>query len=337
MSSQVKKKAAEIDELIRRNAAEAKGTADDSIAPDSDSAIQDGDQPAQDDQVSAEVLPIDGGEQDSQPTDTAGDDKFASLEAQLTEAQRRADQADQRWRSLDGQLRSKDEQIDRLTDLVAKMTEAPPPAAEPPPPVGVTTADSDAFGDDMIDMVTRVARQVVEASVSDLKKSLEGLSTTVEGVSQHAAVAANESFESKLTRLSPRWSEFDRDEKFHEWLAESPTRGQMFAQGAKAKDAVGVAEFFNMYVSKVEAAEAAANAADGKKTDQLNRQVAPGKSRSTPTPASTVPTDKKQWTRTEIATAYSNQQRGAYTKEEWAALEAEMTAAQREERVDYSR
>lgn len=333
MSQQVKQKAAEIDELIRRNAAAAQDgeAADESVAPD-ETVVED-----EDTQQVAEVVELDSGPQEDAGVDSAIDDTLAQMQAQLEEANKRAATADQRWRSLDGQLRSKDEQIDRLTDLVGKMTEARAEPAEPPAPAGATSADSENFGADMIDMVQRVARQIAQAEIATLKQTLDGLSQTVDTVSQNTAVAMNESFEAKLTRLAPRWQDFDRDQGFHDWLNETGSRSSMFQNAAQSKDAEMVAEMFNMYTTLVEAKAATEQAAVTKKANKLEQQVAPGKSRSTATPASTGSADKKQWTRTEIAQAYNNKSRGQISKEDWAVLEAEIAAAQREGRVDYDR
>ena len=87
----------------------------------------------------------------------------------------------------------------------------------------------------------------------------------------------------------------------------------------------------------VDAELSAAREAAEARVAELEKQVAPGKSRSTQTPSAAVTTDERIWTRSEIAQAYSDNSKGKYTPEEWAPLEREIAAAQANERVDYSK
>jgi hypothetical protein len=65
---------------------------------------------------------------------------------------------------------------------------------------------------------------------------------------------------------------------------------------------------------------------------RLVRQVAPGKSKSTPSPAQQDGA-KRQWTRSGIADFYKKMKQ--YPADTAAALERDIFAAQKEGRVDY--
>lgn len=339
MSTKVKQEAARIDDLIKANAAAARGEqptppADDAPASESAVETQQGD-----DQQAADVVDFTPGQtppNDDQPAVTT-ENSDDSVEKLRQEAER----WEQRWRSLDGQLRSKDEQIDRLTEMVSRMADATSSRQtepqEPAKPSGVLNTDSDNFGEDMVEFVQRVARGIVQSEIAAVSQAVQNLQQELSTTSQNVAVAVNETFESQLTRLAPKWQEFDRDDGFHAWLNESDTRLNMFTTAAKNKDAPTVAEFFNLYISKRQAEQASVEGAASGRKSKLEKQVSPGKSRSTATPASTAPTNERIWTRTEIANAYNSKRRGEFTKEEWAALEKEIERAQRDGRVDYNK
>lgn len=328
MSTKVKQEAAAIDKIIEANAAQARGEtvgADSEAAPDPRLNLVESQPVAEDDS-------FEGGEQE---TDIIDETNAAPVEAE--QALARAEQAEQRWKSLDGQLRSRDAQITQLTELVAKMAEGQnsAPKVEAEPASGLVSGDSDSFGDDMIDFVERVARSIVKAEISQLAGALDGLQNDVNLVSQNTAVAVNESFEGKLDKLAPRWREFDTAETFHTWLAESDTRKNLFLQGCQQKDAKAVAEIFQMYIGGVELAEARSGAASKSKVDKLEKQVAPGKSKSSAPASVKTPTGDRIWTRTEIATAYTNASK--LDKDDWVEMERQIAAAQASGRVDYTK
>lgn len=333
MPQAVRDKAREIDALIEANAAAARGeapAADTDPAADPESALG-----VEDTQQGAEVLDFQEADQD----DDTGADPMADFQQQLNEARQAAETAEQRWRSLDGQLRSKDEQIERLTELVAKMTDHAPAKQEAPvEPAGVSKDDADTFGDDMVDFVQRVARDIARREIANLVSTLDGLEAKVKDVEQHTAVAVNDSFQTKLSKLAPGWEKFDTDQGFHDWLSESSTRKRLFGEAAEGRDAPGVAEFFNMYATKVAAEAEPQQRKASDKARKLEAQVQPGKGRTTRTQAQDIPTGQpRTWTRTEIAQNYQKYSQGKFTKEEWAKLEQEMAIAQRDDRVDYSR
>jgi hypothetical protein len=239
---------------------------------------------------------------------------------------------EQRYRSLDGMIQARDRQIEQLTHLLANMQQAPAHTAEQPKQSSklISKEDEDAFGADLIDLARRVAKEESGSYISQLENKLAQLTEQLQGVAQTTAVTVHDRFENQLTQAVPNWRQIDADQKFIEWLQANPTRNKVFAEAAKAQDVQGVAYFFEEYAGK-----APQGAAKPTVDPRLEKQVAPGRSKSVPTAAKSQP-DKKQWTRTEIAGFYANG-RKQYSTEEYAKLERDLFNAQKEGRVDFTR
>ena len=326
MSSNAKRAGQKADDLIRANAAAADAKADNIATPDTPVEILAAEP------VVAEVIEFEQAVQEPEAVDTNSVD-VSALEQKLADTQAAQAQADQRWRSLDGQLRAKDAQIDRLTELVGKMTTEP---AQPQAPQGVQTSDADDFGTEMVDFVQRLAASAAQDAVGRLAPTIQGLTNEVEVVSKHTAKSQALTFEGLLDKLSPSWSQLDTDQGFHDWLGQSPTRNKIFLEGAQTQDAEIVSDFFNMYADTLDRASTQVQAKENKRANELEKQVSPGKSRSTATASSVSPPDQKNWTRSEIAGAYSEYSKGNIPADEWGPLEKAIAAAQAEGRVDYS-
>jgi hypothetical protein len=323
MSSQVKRKAAEADEMIRQMAAAAEAGVSDNQEPEANAQPE-----------TAEVVAIQPNDsQNDSETDVISEQSVSETrysDDEIAELQEAARKADARWRSLQGQIDSKDRQIEQLHSLLSNMqSAAPAETAESSQgtAAGYTKEDADNFGDDLIDLVSRVARQVAgevaQSQVQPLQKELET-------VSSFTASSVQESFESKLDKTSSNWRALNEDTKFIDWLQESETRLNGFRNAAAAKDAIGTADYFNMY-SKLFGLDVD-KAAD--KQRKLEKQLAPGKARSTATTASSTP-EGKNWTRSEIAAFYTN--KGSMPADEFAKTERAIAKAMSEDRVDYTK
>lgn len=268
-------------------------------------------------------------------TPDATEDHSAAAPAADALAQAKTDAAkwEQRYRSLDGMIQARDRQIEQLHQLLAGMQQAAP-AAEAPATTGkklISEKDEEAFGADLIDLARRVAQEEHGQVVTALKDQIRQLTEQLSGVSQVAAVSAQDRFEAQIAAQVPNWKTIDADPAFVDWLNELPTRMRMFTEAARSQDAPSLAYFYKEYADKTAPAAAAATAAD----TRLERMVAPGRTRSVATPAQ-APSEKKQWTRSEIARFYKSGRRD-YSPEEYTKVEKDIFAAQREGRVDPSR
>lgn len=245
---------------------------------------------------------------------------------------------EQRYKSLNGMIESRDRQIQQLHDLIAGMQQHSQQGSQPKeegsaPESYITDEDTKMFGSDMVDMARRAAREEGRAMLAELQKELNSFKQELQGVSKTAQKSVHETFQTKLANTVPNWREIDTDPEFIEWLRSTPARMQVFSQSVQQQDVQGTAYFYDEF-SKLKGKQTAeAEAPKQKKRQQLETQVAPGKSKGTA--PDTQAGDKKIWTRSEIAATYSN--RKGLDSGEFAKLEREIAQAQREGRVDYSK
>lgn len=241
---------------------------------------------------------------------------------------------EQRYRSLDGMIQARDRQIEQLHQLIAAMQQAPK-AEQPETPKGkqklVTEKDEEAFGADLVDLARRAAREEQGAYVEQLEARIEQLTQRLQGVAQTTAETVQDRFEAQLTAAVPEWRKIDADPTFIAWLQQSPTRNKLFAEAARTQAVDDVAYFFKEYAERHAQPATQAPAVD----PRLEKQIAPGKPK-TVQPPSRSPSDKKQWTRTEIADFFANGKK-RYSAEDFARMERDAFSAQREGRVDFSR
>jgi hypothetical protein len=333
MSSVVKRKAQENDERIRQLAAQS---AEQQILPTPDGTNAGDLEPIESEVVTfvqqdTELrTPLPDEASDQQPVENA-----MSIEDEVAALKAEAEKANQRWRSLQGQIGSKDKQIEQLHTLIANMNTAPA-AEEPtraPVPMGYTKADEDAFGEDMIDVVERIARSVASAEIAEIKRTMEGVTHNLQNVEAHTAKAVKSQFDATLTALAPNWEQLNNDDDFIAWLTSSPTRQNLFAGAVEQKDAEAVAEVFNIYNQAY--GKPVEDAKQMRRQKKLENQIAPGRSRSTATNASSQPEEKRAWTKSEIQAVYNA--KGQYSKDDFAKLEREIATAMKADRVDYTK
>ena len=178
------------------------------------------------------------------------------------------------------------------------------------------------FGEPLVDLIRRAAREEVQgkdSEIAQLKRQLEQLS---------GATTANVevTFYDRLAAAVPDWQTINDDPEFHTWLGEvdeltGAQRQDILSQAEEKRDADRVARFFKAF-KKVQQDKSAES------STSLEAQVAP---EATRTPE--VPKGKKLWTRAEIAAFYAADRRGAYTEEQAAAIDTEIQLAIRENRV----
>ena len=272
-----------------------------------------------------------------QPTSEPGDQNTGNSSAD-EDARDEARKWEQRYKSLDGMLKSRDKQIAQLHELIASMQHsAQQPAQKEVSQESqqhITDEDTKMFGADMVDMARRAAREEVYAGMQSLHAEIQSLRDSLKGVETTTQHTVKESFESKLDSLAPNWRTLDRDENFIAWLRDTPARQDVFAAAVQQRDAQSVASYFQEYERITQAQQTQRNSAQQARKQQLEKQVAPGRSKTTSKDVRTSG-DEKIWTRSEISETYANKKR--IKPDEFSKLEREIAAAQREGRVDYNR
>lgn len=184
----------------------------------------------------------------------------------------------------------------RVTELTTKLEKAE--AAKKQTSM-VTDDDVKNFGEDLIEVQRKVAREVAaefEGELDKLRTDNEALRKQL-GVTETAVQQS--SFETRLQRLVPDFVEVDADPRWIAWLDEvdpvlrAPRRtvaGDAFARG----DADGVAHYVNMFKATIAQPEAKPNATKNK---ELERQIQPGRSAGSAAPVSNK---AKAYTQTEV-------------------------------------
>ena len=168
---------------------------------------------------------------------------------------------------------------------------------------------------------------------------MTGMKETVAATSQRQEVTANELFERKLTELAPGWEALNEDAAFLVWLKNRPVFGNAILAAGQALDHEGAAEIFNTYTRLNTQIEVMVKAPAADRQAELEAQIAPGKARQQPLEQQSAAEDKT-WALSEIQEVYRKKQsrsgKPAYTTEEFATLDREIAAAQRDGRVNYN-
>lgn len=257
----------------------------------------------------------------------------------------------QRWLSLQGQFNSLNQRVQfaeernaQLENLLTSMQQAEAQKPAEAKPSLVTDADREAFGEDMIDVVRRAAREEVAAKdkeIAELRGYLRQLQQVVPAVQQVQQVqrqTAQEKFFSDLAKDVPDWKAINSNPDFVNWLFEVDpftkiTRQTYLTDAQRSGDLERVVSIFNAWKSISGVADTQQQTKRNTVQNELEMQVAPGReATSTPAPQGG---SGKIWTRAEIAKFYDDARRGKFKGREAdrAALERDIFVAQKEGRI----
>jgi hypothetical protein len=212
-------------------------------------------------------------------------------------------------KELKGSLKAIQEQLEDLKN------------AKPVEPL-VKQEEIDEYGEGLIDVARRIAREELatkDSEISKLKAKLE----TLEGVTTKTV---EKDFYSSLEARVPDWTTINQDKSFHQWLDEVDEltglrRQDLLSQAEQNRDADRVVKFFTAFKKTSQKQVAAASNA-------LETQVAPN---STKTP--NTPPSKKIWSRAEIADFYKKVRTGSVSDKDIIAIESDIHAATIEGRI----
>lgn len=258
----------------------------------------------------------------------------------------------QRYLSLQGQYNSQvptlQGQVQQLTEQVKQLTETleqnqQKPADAPKQSELVTKTDVEAFGEDLVDLARRIAREEFgnrETKYIQKIEALEGQLAVAKGevdnVAQSQARTANERFFDGLTAALPTWESVQATAECQDWLATripgtSATWDTALKQAAATRDVAAVVEVFEVFFEKHPELNPKAKAAANSTKQELQRQVAPGKSSA----SSAQPTQKRVYTPSEYEAESMRQLRLMQTgkMDEAMRIESELNAALAEGRI----
>lgn len=251
----------------------------------------------------------------------------------------------QKYKTLQGKY---DAEVPRLhqqiRDLNAKLQELEKaqkePESEPTKPKEkvsyVTDADRAEFGEELIDVQRRVAREVA----AEYQEQIEAQAKVIEELRSQVANTGSQigqmTFAQKLAQLVPDFDKVDRDERWVAWLNEhdpmlrAPRRTQAKA-AFDAGDAEAVAHYVNLWKASVADTQEPVKA---KRQAELEKQVAPNRSANSARTQS-AGKESKIYSAREVEAAWTKirtlNTRGQL--DDAAELEAQITAAYLEGRV----
>ena len=251
---------------------------------------------------------------------------------------------EQRFRVMEGkykaevprlieQNRTLSEQLDRA--LAALETKA----KEPPPDTKlVTDADIEAYGNDLVDMVRRAAREefktLSEAFAAKLDQRFGDVAAKAERAEKQTVKSETDKFWTAIRGAHADFDEVNADPRWDAFL-DTNVPGTRFTRRAVANDAVDrfdagvVIEQLTAFKDSVGLGKPEVPA---KPKPNLNSQVAPSSSRSSTPQASGA---QRIWTGKEYADALDHRNGQRMPREDYEALIAEAETALNEGRVRF--
>lgn len=207
----------------------------------------------------------------------------------------------------------------------------------------ITDADREGYGEELIDMARRAARDALAPEMDALRAQNEALTNRVKSTGKR------ELFQSMDTSL-PTWRQINRDTRFLAWLRlpnvyTGQVRGNMLKAAVDGGNAPQALQLFRDFLLEANATgqitpaaqteqQQAQQAAPHVPALDLGALAAPG--RAKPSSGDTqVPAEKPTYSRVQISKFYEDSRKGLYAgrEAEYRAIEADLSAAQREGRI----
>ena len=251
---------------------------------------------------------------------------------------------EQRFRVMEGkykaevprlieQKRTLSEQLDRaLAALETKVKEAQPDAKL------VTDADIEAYGDDLVDMVRRAAREefktLSEAFSAKLDQRFGDVAAKADRAEKQAVKSETDKFWEVVYAAHPDFETVNADARWDAFL-NSNVPGTRFTRRAVADDALNrfdagvVVEQLAAFKDSIGVGKSAPAA---RAKPNLNSQVAPSSTRSS---APQAEGSQRVWTGKEYADALDHRNGQRMAREDYEALIAEAETALAEGRVRF--
>ena len=235
------------------------------------------------------------------------------------------------------------QRLQQMEQLLASMTAVNPQSTAPAADRLVTDKDVEEYGES-IDMMRKVTReelgavaQRIAAIEATLRQMQVNVVPQVQAVAQRQQMSAEQQFWADLAAAVPNFRQVNDLPDFQTWLLEADpltgvTRQTFLDDAQRALDARRVASFFRTWLESTGQAAVAQSTGDTPRYE-LEKQVSPGRSRSTGTPASA--NQGKVYTPQDIQKFFNDVRAGKYKgrEQERSRIERDIFAAQRENRI----
>ena len=257
-----------------------------------------------------------------------------------------------RWQAAQRQIGAMEQQMQELgqelvrtQNLVASMQS--PHAAQPARSDTthgnlITDEDRASYGDELIDLARRAARETITPEIEQLRTENQRLTQRVQSTGRRELFAT-------LDGALPNWRAINTSVQFKSWLRlpnvyTGQVRGQMLKAAVDGAEAPKVIALFKDFLAEAQATGQQVPAPQIEQQPQpaaprtpavaLDTLTAPGRAK----PASgdsQMPADKPIYSRAQISKFYDDKRRGLYAgrQADADAFEADLTAAQREGRI----
>lgn len=206
----------------------------------------------------------------------------------------------------------------------------------------ITDADRENYGDELIDLARRAARESVTPELDQLRQENQRLTQRVQNTGRRELFAT-------MDGAVPNWRQINVSTQFKTWLRlpnvyTGQLRGNMLKAAVDGADAPKAIALFKDFIAEANATGLQAPAPQLEQQEpqpapraaavNLETLAAPGRAR--PAPGDTqVPSEKPIYTRAQISKFYDDSRKGLYAGREadYRAMEADMQVAQREGRI----
>ena len=247
-----------------------------------------------------------------------------------------------RLHSQNRELNSRVQQMEQLLATIsAQPATAQTTAVESQP--YVTEDDRENYGDS-IEVMRRVSREelsTVTQKMSQIERMLQQFQSSVvpqvQNLTHRQAMTAEQQFWSGLTDLVPSWRDVNNDSEFQSWLLQidpftGVTRQTILEDAQKNLDVRRVGNFFNTWLEITGQASAAQNTQRKSPASELEKQVAPGRSRGTSTPTGST---AKTYSPADIQKFFEDVRKGKYKgrEAERDRIERDIFSAQKDGRI----
>lgn len=263
----------------------------------------------------------------------------------------------QKWRTLQGmynaevprlhqQNREMSQRVQQMEQLLASLSAQQTAAQHQPQPVVdklVTDKDVEEYGESL-DVMRKVSREElvpVAQRLAQIEQVLRQMQTSVvpqvQAVAQRQQVSAEQQFWADLSAAVPSFRQVNDNPDFQSWLLQADpltgiTRQTYLDDAQRSLDASRVANFFRAWLESTGQATVAQSTGSAAGSE-LEKQVSPGRSRSTGTPATAK--QGKTYSPQDIQKFFNDVRQGKYKgrEQERDRIERDIFAAQRENRI----
>jgi hypothetical protein len=307
-------------------------------------------------QMGPETAPPEGGAEASPPQPDAPSSEPEATPQQLPPPPEES--WEQKFRSQQGRMeqlltsnRDLHERITQLDNLIATMqAKGAEPPAEPKPkekPRYVTEQEAADYGDELLGVMGKRAREEIAPDVEELSSRLAKLEGRVEGVGKVMERGQTQDVYVGLDQHVQNWRDINKDDNFKLWLEQpDPYSGRkrhdMLAEAFSRHETGRVVAFFRGFLTEAtglpqnpsspgQSAPPLPNG-NGSGKPSLEDFAAPGRARSAPQALSP---DKPIYTSAQIAQFFADKRVGKYKGREAQAdeIERDIFQAQHEGRI----